>query len=178
MTLPGTSLQAWSELQAILASSPYSACASSYEVDSESVGLNLCPDPRPQGFIQLRVVQQDVQDAAQHDRRVQRLGAHGRVCVVRLHDRVLQLGFSLRRRAQRAATPPCMVACIHRDDLPALNQRLQRDAGSGPSSKRQHQMPHGFGRGPHLDFNVITQAVQAVHELALRQVGKVTAQHG
>ena len=44
--------------------------------------------------------------------------------------------------------------------------------------KRQHQMPHWLRRRPHLDLNVVAQPVQAVHELALRQVGEVTTQHG
>ena len=38
-------------------------------------------------------------------------------------------------------------------------------------------MPHRRSRRPHLDFNVIAQPVQAVHQLALGQIGKISAQH-
>lgn len=39
-------------------------------------------------------------------------------------------------------------------------------------------MPHRLSRRPDLDFNVVAQPVQTVHQLALGQIGEVAPQHG
>src|SRR5208282_4347032 len=47
-----------------------------------------------------------------------------------------------------------------------------------PSSNLQRQMTDRLARRLHLDFNIVTKAVQARHQLALGQVCEVAAQHG
>ena len=41
----------------------------------------------------------------------------------------------------------------------------------------QRQMSEGLGRWSHLDLDVVAEAVQAVHQLAFRQVCKIAAHH-
>jgi hypothetical protein len=45
------------------------------------------------------------------------------------------------------------------------------------SSQSQHQVPRFCLRGPNLDFYVVTQSGEAVHQFALRQIREVTTHH-
>ncbi len=38
-------------------------------------------------------------------------------------------------------------------------------------------MSDWLGRRPHLDFNVVAEAIQAIHQLALGQVGEISVHH-
>ncbi len=52
-----------------------------------------------------------------------------------------------------------------------------RPAITARSSHIQRQTSDWLGRELHLDFNIVSKAVQARHQLALGQVGEVAAQH-
>ena len=47
--------------------------------------------------------------------------------------------------------------------------------GAGRLANRQTELPHRLGRGPHAYFDVVAQTVEAIHQLALREIGKVAA---
>ena len=48
---------------------------------------------------------------------------------------------------------------------------------SSCSNDGKRQMPNRLGRGPHTDLDVVTKTIQALHQLALGQIGEVTTHH-
>ena len=56
-------------------------------------------------------------------------------------------------------------------------REVRRSRGGNGSRCRQHKLPNfRFGR-TYLDFNVVAESGEAVHQLALRQVGEVSTHH-
>ncbi len=52
------------------------------------------------------------------------------------------------------------------------DQALPLQSGGG-----ERQMPDWLSRRPHLDFDVVAKAIQAVHQLALGKIGEIAMHH-
>lgn len=109
-----------------------------------------------------------------------------RVCWMAVGESALSCGSSGTRRIRRRAVGAMDTRYVEKSTYSRslfwektesegyIQQTLHLPEGSGRSKP---QVPD-FGLGwVNFDFNVVAQAGQAVHQLALRQVGEVAAHH-
>ncbi len=76
---------------------------------------------------------------------------------------------------------PAALSAVQRSEgswAEAPCRALRADALSlGQSGGCERQVSGWLGRRPHLDFDVVAEAIQTIHQLALRQIGEVAAHH-